>query len=126
MTVTIGRRAALGTLGRAAGCALAPRAKQADDAGDRVSASTTANSLLTISPGREFTSNAWCHRRLAPDAALDPNSANIVQTLRNAVAPSGALYNNLAMPIWIVPLNQPTVAVALYTTDGARRGPVGR
>lgn len=73
---------------------------------------------FSITPGQEFTSNAWCYQRLAPNAPIDPNSANIVQYLRTAVQPSGVLYNNLAMPIWIIQPGVPTVSVKVVAGPG--------
>jgi hypothetical protein len=78
-------------------------------------------SFFSITPGREFATNAWCYQRLAPNAPLDPNSANIVNTLlTKGIAqtnPTDPLYLT-SKPLFIVPANAPTRPVKYVGNPG--------
>src|SRR5262245_10208767 len=84
-------QAVTGTVRNAAGATSAPRP------------ATIERQLFTMTPGAEFTTNAWCYQRLAPDAPLDPNSALISQTLFNGLkANATTIYWFPDYPIYIV------------------------
>jgi len=73
---------------------------------------------LTITPGKEFAANAWCHQKLPDNAPIDPNSANVVAYFVNAVKPSNSIVVQSGVPIYRVPANQPTQPCRLVTDDG--------
>src|SRR5262249_7370267 len=71
------------------------------------------------SPGQEFLANSWCYQKLAPDAALDPNSTLIRDYLvgQMQAAAAACLYG---VPVYRVPANTPTVPVRV---DESRTDP---
>jgi hypothetical protein len=88
------------------------------NAGGAISAPAFCNiNRFSITPGQEFATTAWCYQRLAPNAPLDPNSAVIANNFWQKIKPSGAVSILDSVPIWIMPANQPTVPVALFTVN---------
>jgi hypothetical protein len=85
---------------------------------------TTVPSLFSIRPGIEFATTAWCYQPLAPDAPIDANSANIVDTLlTQGIAqtnPTDPLYLT-SKPLFVVPANAPTRPVK-YVGDASPCG----
>lgn len=73
---------------------------------------------LTIMPGREFSATSWVHQKLADDAALDPNSATyvleVVDQINRYYGTAAVNVTQYTPCIFVVPANQPTVAVKPY------------
>lgn len=80
----------------------------------------TINSI-TIQPGREFAATSFVHRVLATNAAIDPNSANMVTNLVEQVNEGGTWVNttHYSPPVYVVPANQPTVRVSATDPNSA-------
>ena len=72
---------------------------------------------LTITPGREFTTDCWVYKPLAPNAPLDGRSAAYVANLNSQIqryyGVAAVNINQFTPAIWIVGPNQPTVRVKL-------------
>ena len=69
---------------------------------------------FSITPGKEFSTTAWCYNKLAPNAALEPNSAAIVANFVEQIKPSGSVSVLSGVPIWRVPATQPTSPVRVW------------
>jgi len=93
-----------------------PRHSRANQAGIQVAALSPPSPYFTITPGKEFTTSAWCHQKLAPNAPIDRNSAAVLAKFRSQL--SDVIVGMTGVPIFRVPANQPTVPVRLNPERG--------
>src|SRR5262249_55310693 len=63
-----------------------PRHSRANQAGIQVAALSPPSPYFTITPGKEFTTSAWCHQKLAPNAPIDRNSAAVLAKFRSQLS----------------------------------------
>jgi hypothetical protein len=75
---------------------------------------------LTIKPGREFSADSYVYKPLTDDAPLDPQSrsyvANIQRQIKQYYGHPDVVGN---LPVYIVPMDQPTVRVKVDWEDPA-------
>lgn len=76
---------------------------------------------LAITPGREFSADSYVHKPLPDDAPLDPQSrsyvANIQRQIKKYYDHPDVNIDGGTPPIYIVPIDQPTVRVKYVAWD---------
>jgi len=87
-----------------------------------LSGAATQQVSLSIQPGREFAAGSWPHTPLAPNAAIDPQSAALVSAFVNMlnVSQRTVVYVLFGMPVYVVPADQPTVRIKAASGDSAK------